>query len=226
MRFHSNRFKHLPVAAQTQAPLLLLVPGIDNSGPAHWQTIWERERDDCSRVDLGCWNEPQRNLWATKLSAAIAFASRPVILVAHSLGCHAIGWWNALDTWPAGKVLGALLVAPPEVERAPIDERLKPFGPVPRQRLPFPSLLVASQNDPYASFGRAKRMARIWGSQLIDAGPLGHINAESGVRDWPYGQFLLRRLMAAVTPERPPLLTGGSAELLARPVGRRMELRR
>ncbi len=208
-----------------RAPLLLIVPGIDNSGPGHWQSIWERERDDCSRVDLGSWDKPQRNLWVIKLNAAIAAASRPVVLVAHSLGCHAVGWWNALEQPVAGKVLAALLVAPPEIEDAPIDDRLRPFGPVARRRLPFPSLLIASQNDPYASFGRAKRMARIWGSRLVDAGPLGHINADSGVRDWPYGQFLLRRLIAAVTPERAPLLRGGAAEYFARPTTGQVELR-
>lgn len=206
-------------------PLLLLIPGIDNSGPGHWQSIWERDRENCSRVDLGMWNQPQRNVWVTKLNAAIAAASRPVVLVAHSLGCHAVGWWAALQQPAPANVLGALLVAPPEVDDAPIDERLRAFAPVARQRLPFPSLLVASRNDPYAGFGRAKRMARIWGSQLVDAGPLGHINADSGVRDWPYGQFLLGKLVNAVTPDRPPLLPGGAAEIFASQAGRRVELR-
>ena len=212
-------------ASATRAPLVLMVPGIDNSGAMHWQSIWERERDDCSRVELGSWERPQRNLWVNKLNTAISAASRPVVLVAHSLGCHAVGWWNALERPLASQVVGALLVAPPEVEEAPIDNRLRPFGPVPRRRLPFPSLLVASRNDPYASFGRAKRMARIWGSRLVDAGPMGHINAESGLRDWPYGLFLLRRLIDAVTPQQAPLLPGGAAEFFAQPDGLALGLR-
>lgn len=214
MRIYSSDHFQPPVDADLRRPVVLTVPGIDNSGPRHWQTLWEHSHEDCTRVELGSWHEPQRNAWATRLGAAITAASRPVVLVAHSLGCHAVGWWNALEQPLAAKVIGALLVAPPEVEDTPIDERLRPFGPVARHRLPFPSLLVASQNDPYASFGRAKRMARIWGSRLVDAGPLGHINAESGVRDWPYGQFLLRRLIAAVAPEHKPLLAGGAAECL------------
>jgi len=219
MRVYSGSFIPANQSADLHAPLLLTIPGIDNSGPGHWQSIWERELDDCRRVDLGSWDRPQRNLWVTRLNATISAVSRPVVLVAHSLGCHVVGWWNALEQPLASKVVGALLVAPPEVEDAPIDERLRPFGSIARQRLSFPSLLVASQNDPYASFGRSKRMARIWGSRLIDAGPMGHINAESGVRDWPYGLFLLRRLIAAVTPERTPLVPGGAAAFFARPAG-------
>lgn len=198
-------------------PLLLIVPGLGGSGPDHWQTIWEREREDCRRVDLGAWHRPHRSAWVASLDAAIAAASRPVVLVAHSLGCHAVAWWSTLERSRAAKVVGAMLVAPPEVEAAPIDERLRPFGPIARRRLPFSSILVASRNDPYASFGHAKRMARIWGSRLLDAGPMGHINAESGIRDWPYGLFLLRKLVAAVTPARAPLLAGGAFEFLARP---------
>ncbi len=67
-------------------PVVLTVPGLDNSGPTHWQTIWERERPDCHRVDLGMWSGPRRNVWVTQLNTAIARAGRPVILVAHSLG--------------------------------------------------------------------------------------------------------------------------------------------
>lgn len=207
-----------------EKPLVLLVPGLGNSGPGHWQTIWERELEDCLRADLGMWDRPQRNAWVTQLNSAISAASAPVVLVAHSLGCHAVSWWNALEQPCADKVVGALLVAPPEVEGAWIDARLASFAPVARGRFPFPSFLVASRNDPYAAFGRAKRMARIWGSRLVDAGPMGHINAESGIGDWPYGLFLLRKLVAAVTPLPRPLLAGGAAEALMHQAPNGMEV--
>ncbi|MCJ2183555.1 alpha/beta fold hydrolase [Novosphingobium sp. 1949] len=197
------------------APLLLTLPGIDNSGPDHWQSLWERDQADFRRVDLGDWALPQRAQWVARLEAAIASASRPVILVAHSLGCHAAAWWSAQGSARTTCVAGALLVAPPDVEDAPIDARLCGFGPVARQRLAFPSLLVASRNDPYTRFGQARRMARIWGSQLIDAGPMGHINAASGLKDWPYGLFLLRRLIASITPAPTPLLADGAAAYFA-----------
>ena len=177
-------------------------------------------------MELGQWSRPQRNAWVNRLNLAIASASRPVILVAHSLGCHAVAWWSALEQPVSGKVAGALLVAPPEVEDAPIDDRLVAFAPTARARLPFPSILVASRNDPYAGFGRAKRMARIWGSRLIDAGPLGHINADSNIRDWPYGRYLVNRLIALVAPVQPPLLPGGAAEMLAAQAPARLEIGR
>jgi len=182
-----------------QNPLMLLVPGLGNSGPTHWQSIWEREREDCQRVELGMWEEPHRNVWVNQLNAAIAAAGRPVVLVAHSLGCHAVAWWNALERpGPESNVIGALLVAPPAIEGVPRDERLTGFAPLVREKLAFPSILAASRNDPYAEFGHAKKMARLWGSRFADAGWLGHINAESGIADWPFGQHLVNRLLWAV----------------------------
>ncbi|RIV86207.1 alpha/beta hydrolase [Aurantiacibacter xanthus] len=196
------------------SPLLLTVPGLDNSGPAHWQTLWENEDDRCARVELGLWDRPSPLPWAGRLNAAVAMASRPVVLIAHSLGCHAVAWWSMFDDALTHKVAGALLVAPPEVDDMPIDERLRPFAPTARARLPFPSILAASRNDPYATFGRAKRMARIWGSRLVDAGALGHINADSRIGNWPYGRYLLDRLIAGITPSPRPLLPGGAVETL------------
>lgn len=203
----------IPHRNDTQDPLVLIIPGLNNSGPRHWQTLWEREHANCARVELGMWDNPHRNTWVNKLNAAIHASSRPVILVAHSLGCHAVSWWNALER-PAsdGKVLGALLVAPPHVDGPHIDPRIGGFAPVVRQRLPFTSILAASQNDRYIEFGQAKKLARIWGSRFVDVGPLGHINADSGIGDWPYGRYLLDRLLAAVTPRPAPLLAGRNAD--------------
>jgi predicted alpha/beta hydrolase family esterase len=176
-------------------PLILNVPGLGNSGPGHWQTIWEERRADCYRADLGQWDSPHRNSWVTKLHHAIDEADSPVILAAHSLGCLAVAWWAALERprW-CEKVVGALMVAPPEVDRAPADTRLTAFGPLPKGLLPFPSIVVASRNDPYIQFDRARVLARFWGSQFADAGAVGHINAESGLGDWDFGQYLIRQL--------------------------------
>jgi predicted alpha/beta hydrolase family esterase len=189
------------------APLCLTVPGIDNSGPEHWQSRWEQRRDDCVRVELGMWDRPHRNTWVNNLNAAIAAAARPVILVAHSLGCHAVAWWNALERPTDGKVVGALLVAPPKIEGLTADSRLDAFAPPARERLRFPSLLAASRDDPYASFEDSRKLARTWGSRLVDAGWAGHINVMAGVGAWPFGEFLLERLITSL--RWPPL--GGSA---------------
>ena len=121
-------------------PTVLTVPGLGNSGPTHWQTLWEQSRLDTHRVELGMWQTPHRNAWVTKLDQAIAQAKAPVILVGHSLGCQAIAWWASLSPQPYGwPVAGALLVAPADVDRAAIPAELATFAPAPRSPLPFPS---------------------------------------------------------------------------------------
>lgn len=196
------RYTPSPSPDHADEPRILLVPGLNDSGPEHWQTRWEAELPDAQRVQLGQWDDPVRNLWVNRLNLAVHKAGRPVILVAHSLGCHAVAWWAEFEqTIRSFPVVGALLVAPPDVEGPAADLRLRRFGPVIQGRLPFQSLLVASEDDPYASLGQAKRMARKWGSQLINAGPLGHINADSAIGSWPYGKFLLRQLMRMVAPD-------------------------
>ncbi|MBM0171219.1 RBBP9/YdeN family alpha/beta hydrolase [Altererythrobacter sp. C41] len=190
-------------------PLLLTVPGIDNSGPGHWQTLWEKELDDCARVDLGMWSRPHRNTWVNKLNAAIAAAGRPVVLVAHSLGCHAVAWWNRLEQTACGEVLGALLVAPPNLAGLPKTSRLASFAPLVREPLRFPSILAASEDDPYATFGQSRKMARLWGSRLVNAGWLGHINADSNIGAWPFGRYLLEQLVLNLSWPTIPSLPQG-----------------
>ena len=201
-------------------PLILLVPGLNDSGPGHWQTLWQRELPHAERVDLGMWDDPHRNTWVNQINLAVRNVSRqgagrPVILVAHSLACHAVSWWAEYEQPdPDGPVKAALLVAPPEVEHPGIDPRLARFAPVAPRALPFPSILAASRDDPWIDFGRAKRLARIWKSRFVDAGWLGHINADSGIRDWPFGQFLLRQLTSAAEPRNQPLLRGRNVSTL------------
>lgn len=185
-------------------PLLLTVPGIDNSGPEHWQTLWEHDLEDCHRAELGMWHRPHRNSWVTKLNAAIVAARRPVVLVAHSLGCHAVAWWNALESKPSGRVVGALLVAPPNIEGSPLDSRLSAFAPLVRDRLRFPSILVASEDDPYAAFGQSRKMARLWGSRFVNGGWLGHINVDSHIGDWPFGRYLVQQILFELEEPRKP----------------------
>lgn len=179
---------------------ILNVPGVANSGPAHWQTRWEQRYPWFRRVELGLWHQPDRTVWVQRLDEAIRAADQPVILVAHSLGCLAVAWWASLSG--AGyrePVAGALLVAPADAERPAACSRVAGFAPVPTHPLPFPSILVASRNDPHASFERSARFARAWGSHLVDAGNAGHLNAESALGDWPLGISLVDRLVDAAS---------------------------
>jgi len=184
------------LSSSRRQPLVLTVPGLDGSDPSHWQSVWEREREDCARADLGNWSRPDRNSWVSRLNIAIRGAGRPVVLAAHSLGCHAVAWWAALERPAYGDpVIGALLVAPPDLDVAPTDDRLAAFGPMPVAPLPFASIVVASQDDPYVQHHRARRTAQFWGSHFEDAGPAGHLNAESDLGDWRFGQALLEKLI-------------------------------
>lgn len=177
-------------------PLILTVPGLDNSNEHHWQSRWEATIPDCERVDLGMWDDPHRNTWVNKINLAVHRAGRPVILVAHSLGCQAVAWWAEYERPQWGNpVVGALLVAPPDVEREGVDPRLARFAPVPRRALPFPTFLAASENDRYCSLRTARGMARDWGATFAYAGSIGHINAESEIEDWAFGQLLLAQLV-------------------------------
>ncbi len=177
-------------------PLCLIVPGLDNSGPDHWQSLWEEKRDDCRRVDLGCWSEPERRIWTERLDAALAMSDGPVVLVAHSLGCLTIAWWAlGADHERLARIRGALLVAPPDVDASDAHPFVRRFAPAPTAPLPFASILVASRNDRYAAFDRLQALARAWGSRFVDAGHAGHINAISGLADWPDGEVLLDELI-------------------------------
>ena len=201
------------LSSQDEEPLLLIVPGLNNSGAGHWQTVWEERLPGTRRVDLGLWDRPHRNTWVNKLNLAIREADRPVVLVAHSLGCLAVSWWAQLEQpAPGGRVRGALLVAPPEVEHDPLDPRIATFAPAPADHLPFPAILVGSRNDPYMAYLGARRLARRWGCRFADAGDAGHINAEARLGDWPFGQFLLRQLTSAI-PDR--ALTAETGSMMA-----------
>jgi predicted alpha/beta hydrolase family esterase len=201
-------------------PVILTVPGLCNSGPGHWQTAWEASLPGCRRVDLGLWDDPHRNTWVNKLNLAIQRAEGPVVLAAHSLGCMAVAWWAEYEQpeTPAngGKVIGALMVAPPDVEERPLDRRLTRFAPVPASALPFPSILVASHNDPYLTMAQARSLARGWGSRLADAGEAGHINAQSALGDWAFGRLLLDTLLPeplAAAQDMPRGLPGARAKI-------------
>jgi uncharacterized protein len=175
----------------------LIVPGLLDSGPDHWQSHWLRARPQALKVELGAWDAPMPDQWVARLDRAVARRRQSVILVAHSLGCLAVACWaGQASVDRLGKVRGALLVAPPDVDRIDAHRVLRPFAPAPRTRLPFPSMLVASRTDPYATFPNLVTLAADWGAELVDAGDLGHINVAAGVEDWPDGLTLLDRLRA------------------------------
>ena len=176
-----------------KASNILLLPGWQNSGPDHWQSLWEA-RHGYPRVEQHDWMRPLRGDWSARLEETVVDADGPVVLVAHSLGCILTAWWAAHSP-NAHLVQGALLVAPGDVERPDLAAQIRGWAPIARRPLPFPALLVGSRNDPYCSFERAESLAQAWGARFVDGGARGHINAESGLADWPEGHHLLHTLL-------------------------------
>jgi predicted alpha/beta hydrolase family esterase len=173
---------------------VLIIPGLGDSGPQHWQTLWEASHPEYRRVQQNDWEHPRCRDWTQNIDAAISSAESPVVLVAHSMGCIATVHW-ALSSGGNGRVAAAFLVAPPDVEAETIPVGPTGFAPCPLSRLPFKSLAIASANDPFATLERAKLFAASWGSELIILESAGHINAASGYGPWPQGEKLLDQLM-------------------------------
>lgn len=172
---------------------VLILPGWQNSGPQHWQSLWERKHGYV-RVQQHDWDRPLRGDWLMQLEEAVLARDEPVVLVAHSLGCILTAAWAAHSN-NTHRVKGALLVAPGDVEAPDISPMLWSWSPISLERLPFQSVLLGSRNDPYCAFERAALFAHCWGSQFMDYGDCGHINAESGLASWPEGHVLLQDMM-------------------------------
>lgn len=184
---------------------VLLLPGWQDSGPTHWQGRWTA-LSGFRCVEQADWVWPRRGDWMARLEEEVlaADAQRPLLLAAHSLGCHLVAAWAA-HSRHAARVSGTLLVAPPDLEREDMPPQLYSWRPAVRARLPFPALVVVSDDDPYCAPARALALAADWGAAVERIGHAGHINADSGLGDWPQGQALLRRL-AAGAPGRSPTI--------------------
>ena len=173
----------------------LIVPGWQGSADEHWQSHWQRSLPNSARVEQADWLNPKREDWVAELQRSIASDPRPTILIAHSLGCITVAHWAAqAPVESLRRVRAALLVAPADVERANCPPALQNFAPIARHRLPFPSLLIGSDNDTAASAARAIEMARDWGSDVAILSGAGHINVKSGHQRWEQGFAYLYRL--------------------------------
>lgn len=186
------------------ATTVLIVPGLRDAVPTHWQTHLQARLQaqgrpvaavpPLGRQDLDC---------ATKVAAidaALAATTGPVVLVAHSGGCVMLAHW-AQQSAQVHRVVGALLATPPDFDQAlpegyPSLAELDAGGwlPVPRQLLPFPSLVATSDNDPLARLDRVLALARDWGSAVVHLGAVGHLNPASGFGPWPEAEALILSL--------------------------------
>lgn len=172
---------------------VLVLPGWQGSGPTHWQMRWVA-RYGYTVVDQSDWQRPRRGDWLARLDEVVVDMpgdGPQGVLVAHSLGCIQVAAWAAVSRHTA-RIRGALLVAPADVEQPDLCQQLPGWTPIERQRLPFAATVVGSRNDPYGRLDRTRQLAQDWGAQWVDAGAAGHLNADSGLGDWPAGHALLQ----------------------------------
>jgi len=176
---------------------ILLVPGLGNASADHWQRRWLDKMSTAQWVEQDEWDKPLFEAWIDTLEQSILRATRPVILVGHGLGAVAIV--HAAQRLTDTKVKGAFLVCPPDLdENRKAPKAALPFANIPRDPLPFPSLLIASQNDPHCTPDRAADFANAWGSESHIAGEVGQLNSQSGHGPWPEGLMMFMRLMGRV----------------------------
>lgn len=197
----------------------VIAPGIWNSDPDHWQSVWEREQQDehdehderdqhqqsaAVRIAPASWSDPDPDDWRAAISTAVASCPEPPVLIAHSLGVLAVADWLATTADAPALVAGAFLVAPPDPLGDTFPDEASGFvapRPVPpAQRVP--TRLVVSDDDPYCSADRALVFADAMGADVVRVGALGHVNVASGVGDWPAGRELLRAFEDGLRPPR------------------------
>lgn len=205
----------------------LIVPGLNSSGPLHWQTWFEHQIPNAVRVIQSDWKGADFPKWASRVRREISRQSGPLLIVAHSFGAL-VAAQAAEDH--RHRIAGALLVAPADPERFGVEELL------PQRPLGFPAIVVTSSNDPWISAERAARLAGAWDADFVNLGAAGHINAESGYGPWPGGLRLLQRLSRASHPSsvhpanrESPYASANSlsgfGDLAGGPIGERYETR-
>lgn len=195
----------------------LLVPGRGHPSPEHWQQRWARAdpRFRWAPYPPGPPLVPAERVAA--LQAVVGACDEPAVLVAHSGGCLTVALWSRLHTGP---VRAALLVAPPYLDPAwrpgPGDPAGEQTWVMPRHRLPFRTVVVASRTDPHATFEQVAGYAADWGGQLVDAGDAGHLTTADGYGPWPAGERLVADLAAGPadlpTGGPPVRCTGGNED--------------
>ena len=162
----------------------LIVPGLNNSGPSHWQSFWAKSLPNASRVYQRCWDKPQKEEWVATLDETVRQLKGDTILVSHSLGSVTTVFWllraQERHELPAN-IKGVFLVAPADTD---VVESISNFAPMPTGKLPVPACVVGSEN-------RAEFFAKSWGAKLFNAGALGHINSDSNLGEWEQGRKFL-----------------------------------
>ena len=174
---------------------IIILPGIGGSDSTHWQSHWKKKHPQIRRFKPRSWDHPDLADWTNALEVAVGASEEPPLLVAHSLACLLVAHWQAASSL---SVAGAFLVAVPDPASASFPREAAEFGGSPAGRLRFPTIIVASTNDPYGTVDYARAKAVEWGSRLVEVGAVGHINGQSGLEEWPSGFDLFMAFCAGI----------------------------
>lgn len=183
----------------TPSPTVLIVPGLRDHVEDHWQTHLERKLPNALSVPPLEHDKLSCAARVANLDAVLARIEGPVVLVAHSAGVLITVHWAQSHQ---RKIMGALLATPPDFnsplpEGYPTLDALQQHGwmPTPRRRLPFPSIVLASTNDPLARIVHVEELAQAWGSRFVNVGAVGHLNPASGHGEWPLAEAWVAELI-------------------------------
>lgn len=169
-----------------------IIPGLGNSGPDHWQSHFEKSGGNFQRINQQEWDVPDCIEWINAIDHALSNVDLTnVVLIGHSLGCATIAHWAARSN---KRIKGALLVAPSDVDAPQYSFPISGFAPMPKQKMDFKTIVVASENDIWVGLDRAKYFAGCWGSEFVNIGSAGHINVASGYGTWEQGLEILKKL--------------------------------
>jgi len=169
----------------TGSATYVFIAGIHNSGPEHWQAMWRGRTADGVWVEHSSWDNPVRDVWVKELNDSVKAIEGPKVLIAHSLGCTVVTEWAS--KCPDNTIAGAFLVAMPDVHGPNFPAAAIGFDSPRCARLALPTVVVASEDDPYSSLEHSAAVAERLGARLVNVGRKGHINADSGIGDWPEG---------------------------------------
>ncbi len=173
---------------------ILILPGLGDSDADHWQSYWLNKFDTATKLVQENWDEPKLVDWLNELKKFIKKIDSPTILVAHSLAVPLVMHWASANN--NLHIIGALLVAPADVDSPEhTPQVIRNFSPIPIHKLPFPSFVVCSENDPFIDIKRAEYLAKKWGSDFVNIGQNGHINSYSKLEYWEEGQLILQQLI-------------------------------
>ena len=192
---HLTKIVRLTKRSKVVTLKFLILPGIGNSDENHWQTLWENKSRDFQRIQQADWNNPDCSEWQNNLEEAVVALGKNTFLIAHSLSCLLVSHWASRSNLSNA---GALLVAPPDPNAAVFPKEAVRFSDFPSKKFAFPSIVVSSENDPYAEIDFSRNCASLWGAEFVSIGKCGHINSSSGFGFWPQGELLLERLVKKV----------------------------